>query len=143
LSYNHYSRKYFILVYGKSVVMVTFATGVMFLLFTCVQFWTWGILRRWSTYAPTACNVVRYCRKFGEHCINRSSRRYCAEYHLIAARIINVTFIHSFTHVYSPGWTLGPLFRGFLITYRHTAGLLWTSDQPVAETSTYTGQHDI
>jgi hypothetical protein len=24
-------------------------------------------------------------------------------------------------------------------TYRHTVGLLWTSDQPVAETSTYTG----
>jgi hypothetical protein len=26
-------------------------------------------------------------------------------------------------------------------TYRHTVGLLCTSDQPVAETSTYTGQH--
>jgi hypothetical protein len=28
-------------------------------------------------------------------------------------------------------------------TYRHTVGLVWTSDQPVAETSTYTGQHNI
>jgi hypothetical protein len=28
-------------------------------------------------------------------------------------------------------------------TIRHTAGLLWTSDQPVAETSTHTGQHKI
>jgi hypothetical protein len=28
-------------------------------------------------------------------------------------------------------------------TYRHTVGLLWTSDQPVAETSTYTGQRNI
>jgi hypothetical protein len=28
-------------------------------------------------------------------------------------------------------------------TYRHTVGLLWTSDQPVAETSTYTGQHSL
>jgi hypothetical protein len=28
-------------------------------------------------------------------------------------------------------------------TVRHTVGLLWTSDQPVAETSTYTGQHNI
>jgi hypothetical protein len=28
-------------------------------------------------------------------------------------------------------------------TIRHTIGLLWTSDQPVAETSTYTGQHNI
>jgi hypothetical protein len=33
-----------------------------------------------------------------------------------------------------------PLYWGFLITYRHTVGLLWTSDQPVAEASTYTGQ---
>jgi hypothetical protein len=53
--------------------------------------------------------------------------------------------IHSFTGAYSPGWTFGLPFRGFLIThtYRHTAGLLWTSDQPVAETFTYTGQHNI
>jgi hypothetical protein len=29
------------------------------------------------------------------------------------------------------------------ITIRHTVGLLWTSDQPVAEVSTYTGQHNI
>jgi hypothetical protein len=28
-------------------------------------------------------------------------------------------------------------------TIRHTVGLLWTSDQPVAEASTYTGQHCI
>jgi hypothetical protein len=28
-------------------------------------------------------------------------------------------------------------------TSRHTVGLLWTSDQPVAETSTYTGEHNI
>jgi hypothetical protein len=28
-------------------------------------------------------------------------------------------------------------------TIRHTVGLLWTSDQPVAETSTYTAQHNI
>jgi hypothetical protein len=26
---------------------------------------------------------------------------------------------------------------------RHAVGLLWTSDQPVAEASTYTGQHNI
>jgi hypothetical protein len=40
---------------------------------------------------------------------------------------------------------LGLLFWGFLITHtiRHTVGLLWTSDQPVTETSTYTGQHNI
>jgi hypothetical protein len=28
------------------------------------------------------------------------------------------------------------------LTIRHTVGLLWTSDQPVAETSTCTGQHN-
>jgi hypothetical protein len=28
-------------------------------------------------------------------------------------------------------------------TSRHTVGLLWTSDQPVAENSTYTRQHNI
>jgi hypothetical protein len=35
-------------------------------------------------------------------------------------------------------------FRGFCDhTYRRTAGLLWTSDLPVAETATYTEQHNI
>jgi hypothetical protein len=51
----------------------------------------------------------------------------------------------SFTGSYSPGWTFGLPLRGFLIThtYRYTVGLLWTSDQPDAEASTYTGQHNI
>jgi hypothetical protein len=50
-----------------------------------------------------------------------------------------------FTGAYSPGCAFGLPFLGFLITHthRHTVGLLWTSDQPVAETSTYTGQHNI
>jgi hypothetical protein len=50
-----------------------------------------------------------------------------------------------FTGAYSPGWTFGLPSQGFLITHtiRHTVGLLWTSDQPVAETSTYTGQNKI
>jgi hypothetical protein len=30
-----------------------------------------------------------------------------------------------------------------MIVFRHTVGLLWTSDQPVAETSNCTGQHNI
>jgi hypothetical protein len=30
-----------------------------------------------------------------------------------------------------------------MIAFRHTVGLLWTSDQPVSETSIYTGQHNI
>jgi hypothetical protein len=41
--------------------MVTLtAAGIMFLLFT----WMCEILRRWSASTPTACEVVRYCRKF-------------------------------------------------------------------------------
>jgi RsiW-degrading membrane proteinase PrsW (M82 family) len=42
----------------KNVVMVTLITGIMFLLFTCMHF-AWGILRRWSTCAPSACKAVR------------------------------------------------------------------------------------
>jgi hypothetical protein len=30
-----------------------------------------------------------------------------------------------------------------MIVFRHTVGILWTSDQPVSETSTCTGQHNI
>jgi hypothetical protein len=30
-----------------------------------------------------------------------------------------------------------------MVVFRHTVGLLWTSDQPVAEISTCTGQHNI
>jgi hypothetical protein len=29
------------------------------------------------------------------------------------------------------------------IQFTHTVGLLWTSDQPVAEASTYTKQHNL
>jgi hypothetical protein len=30
-----------------------------------------------------------------------------------------------------------------MFVFRHTVGLVWTSDQPVSETSTCTGQHNI
>jgi hypothetical protein len=30
----------------------------------------------------------------------------------------------------------------FVYLFRHSVGLLWTRDQPVAEASTYTGQHN-
>jgi hypothetical protein len=48
--------------------------------------------------------------------------------------------IHFIHFLSLPTWNIGPL-SGFLRSHRitHTAGLLWTSDQPVAETSTYTG----
>jgi hypothetical protein len=32
---------------------------------------------------------------------------------------------------------------GFLSLIKHWVGLLWTSDQPFAKVSTYTGQHNI
>jgi hypothetical protein len=53
--------------------------------------------------------------------------------------------INSFTGAYSPGRHFDLPFQGFLITHiqRHTVGLHWMSDQPVAEASTYTGQHNI
>jgi hypothetical protein len=37
---------------------------------------------------------------------------------------------------------IGLLFRGSLILFRHTVGLLLASDQPAAKASTYTGQHN-
>jgi hypothetical protein len=45
LSFDHYFRKYFKLVYRKNVVVVTLTTGVMFLLFTGMHFRVWGILQ--------------------------------------------------------------------------------------------------
>jgi hypothetical protein len=38
--------------------------------------------------------------------------------------------------------TLAALHGRFVIYFRHLIGLLWTSDQPVAKASTYTGQHN-
>jgi hypothetical protein len=46
------------------VVMVTLTTGIMFLLFSCMHYWMWGILQQWSTCAPTAYEVVWNCWKF-------------------------------------------------------------------------------
>jgi hypothetical protein len=43
--------------YGKTVSMVT-----------CMHFWVWGILRRCSACAPTACEVVRDCRTMPVAC---------------------------------------------------------------------------
>jgi hypothetical protein len=56
------------------------------------------------------------------------------------------SFVHSFIHSQAlrvQDGTLASLFGfSWSHTYRHTVGLLWTSDQPVAETSTYTEQHN-
>jgi hypothetical protein len=62
-------------------------------------------------------------------------------------------FISSFhlyqTFIHSPALIVqdGPLTSLFGVSWshtsRHTVGPLWTSDHPVTETSTYTGQHNI
>jgi hypothetical protein len=68
LSFNHYFRKYFKLVYRKNVVIVTLTISITFLVVTCMHIWVWGILRRWSACAPSAYEVVRNCRQFEKHC---------------------------------------------------------------------------
>jgi hypothetical protein len=67
LSFNNYFVKYFKLVYIKNVVMLTSATGIMFLLFTCMHFWVRSVIRRWPACVPTACEVFRDCQKFEKH----------------------------------------------------------------------------
>jgi hypothetical protein len=62
LSFSHYFIKYIKLVYRKQC-----GYGIMFLLFTCMHNWLWGILRRWSACAPTACELVSDWRKSEKH----------------------------------------------------------------------------
>jgi hypothetical protein len=50
---------------------------------------------------------------------------------------------HHHQWLYSPCGPWPPHTGGFIIYFRHLVGLLWTSDQPVAKASTYTGQHNI
>jgi hypothetical protein len=40
-------------------VMVALTTGIIVLVFASMYFWVWGILRKRSACAPTACKVVR------------------------------------------------------------------------------------
>jgi hypothetical protein len=49
--------------------MVTLTTGIMSLLFSCMHFWVWRILQRWSACGTTVCEVVHDCRKFEKHCL--------------------------------------------------------------------------
>jgi hypothetical protein len=56
-------------------------------------------------------------------------------------------FLDQLNDIFSP-WLHGPfslalasLLRFLNHTIRHMVGLLWMTDQPVAEASTYTGQH--
>jgi hypothetical protein len=87
-------------------------------------------------------------------CIYRTAKSYQKRslYRVIANDVndyINVLvrkeFIYSFSCSSQLEQREGP-FGGFCDhahTVRHTVGLLWTSDQPIIETCTYTGQHNI
>jgi hypothetical protein len=73
LSFNHYFRKHFKLVYSKNVVTVTLTAGTVFHLFICINFWAWGILRSWPACVPTTYEVACDCRIYEKHCLNGSS----------------------------------------------------------------------
>jgi hypothetical protein len=66
---------------------------------------------------------------------------------LLRHSVTNDTVIGEFIHSQALIVQDGPLASlcgvSWSHTYRHTVGLLWTGDQPVAETSTYTVQHNI
>jgi hypothetical protein len=64
-------------------------------------------------------------------CCFQSLRLVCSSYHelLILGISIRIFLMQWFPLAFC------------MIVFRHTAGLLWTSDQPVSETSTCTGQH--
>jgi hypothetical protein len=47
--------------------MLTFTIAIKIILFICMCFWVWGILRWWSACAPTACEVVHDCRDVEKH----------------------------------------------------------------------------
>jgi hypothetical protein len=66
LSYIHYIRKCYKLVYRKNVVMVTLTISIMFLLFTCMHFRLWRILWRWSVCSKHLW-AMHDCWKFEEH----------------------------------------------------------------------------
>jgi hypothetical protein len=55
--------------------MVTLIIGMMFLLFTGMHFWVWGILQRWSACAPTAYEVVRFSKEFEKHWSRHTVKR--------------------------------------------------------------------
>jgi hypothetical protein len=51
-----------------------FNHDIMFFLFTCLHFWVWGILWKWSACALTIYDVVHDCQKFKKHCFQGRQR---------------------------------------------------------------------
>jgi hypothetical protein len=79
---------------------------------------------------------------------------------IMKKNLMTIGFQHDYYYCHSSERTILIMFHSFscrshleqrasfgvsVITHilRHTVGLVWTSDQPVAEASTYTGQHNI
>jgi hypothetical protein len=76
--------------------------SIMFLLFTCMHFWVWGILRRWSACAPITYEVVRNCRKFEKHyfkvtSVHPSTRKYVFSVSLFSPNFRTVLYISKIT----------------------------------------------
>jgi hypothetical protein len=59
--------------------MVNLTTGIMILIFICMRFWVWGILRSWTACAPTAHELVCDCRNLRNTALRKKS---CGKYHL-------------------------------------------------------------
>jgi hypothetical protein len=57
-----------VLVYRKNVVVTTLTTSIMSVLFTCMHFWVWEILRRWTACVLITYEVVCECQKFQKCC---------------------------------------------------------------------------
>jgi hypothetical protein len=87
-----------------------------------------GLYRWYSMYANGP--VAKYFPL--SHCF-QSLRLVCSSSHELLIRGISV-------RIFLMQWF--PI-AFCMIVFRHTVGLLWTSDQPVSETSTCTGQHNI
>jgi hypothetical protein len=73
-----------------------------------------------------------------------SYSRYVAVEWLVASAQNGPAYAGIHPMALQPKSGLDLLLWGFLITRnKHTVGLIWTSDQPVAEASTYIGQHNV
>jgi hypothetical protein len=82
-----------------------------------------------ETTEQTQCNALCKCQ---EHCHLNPTLR-------VEPRNDNIkTFIYLFSLALQPSAGYGLVSRGFVITHDtpQSVGLLWTSDQSVAETST-------
>jgi hypothetical protein len=114
------------------------------------------ILKQVNTFRNLGCNIsyqeekgIQYIIKKTLQILGLLNNRLTFKPHVVQNMRLKLykqpfqplySFIHSQTP-YGPGRTFGLPFRGFLITHIQTHGR--TSDQPVAEASTYAGQHSI